>query len=387
MGLRYSKRIKLFPGAKMNLSKSGVGFSFGGRGASLSTGSKGTYANFGLPGTGLSYRAKISPSTKQIKLTNELRILKEMTAKGLAFRINDNDSIELHYKDGSEIPSGHIALLKKWDPTFYKRYVPMLVEEHNSIFDELLNVYKFNSNGQRENIRPAEYSFFYKTFISTYSESLKDFHQVVSFFQRHMLSFKKTFAVSRTIHSFHYPNSIISKVDKDWMHTINKSHINIMHILLKINWPKETLISYDWTEENELLIDVDLPEIEMLPSKRLEVTVDGNRIKSKKLSENEIQSLYRKHIFGIIFRTIGELFRHISFLQSIKIYGFTQRADASTGNINDTYIICSYIKAEEWNTLNKLNLESIDPESALSRFTLITDISKKGYFSEINISE
>ena len=35
MGLRFQRRIKVLPGLRINLSKSGVGFSVGGRGAHI----------------------------------------------------------------------------------------------------------------------------------------------------------------------------------------------------------------------------------------------------------------------------------------------------------------------------------------------------------------
>ncbi|MGA2195621.1 MAG: DUF4236 domain-containing protein [Bryobacteraceae bacterium] len=57
MGLRFQRRIKLLPGVRINLSKSGVGLSVGGRGAHFGIDSRGRrYTSVGLPGTGLSWR-------------------------------------------------------------------------------------------------------------------------------------------------------------------------------------------------------------------------------------------------------------------------------------------------------------------------------------------
>jgi len=55
MGFRFRRRIRLLPGVRINLSKSGVSTSIGGRGAWLTFGRRGTRATVGLPGTGLSY--------------------------------------------------------------------------------------------------------------------------------------------------------------------------------------------------------------------------------------------------------------------------------------------------------------------------------------------
>lgn len=59
MKLRFQKRIKIAPGVRINLSRSGVSTTVGAKGASVNIGKKGAYANLGLPGTGLSTRTKI----------------------------------------------------------------------------------------------------------------------------------------------------------------------------------------------------------------------------------------------------------------------------------------------------------------------------------------
>ena len=60
MGWRYRKQIKILPGVKLNISKSGISTSVGRRGASLNFSKRGTRATVGLPGTGLSYSTTIS---------------------------------------------------------------------------------------------------------------------------------------------------------------------------------------------------------------------------------------------------------------------------------------------------------------------------------------
>ncbi len=60
-GFRFRKTIKVLPGVNINLSKTGVSTSLGGRGASVNVGTQGQRTiNIGIPGTGLSYRAPIS---------------------------------------------------------------------------------------------------------------------------------------------------------------------------------------------------------------------------------------------------------------------------------------------------------------------------------------
>lgn len=60
MGFRFQKRIPIFPGVYLNLSKSGVSLSLGGHGATVNLGSERQTVNVGVPGTGMSYRMPIT---------------------------------------------------------------------------------------------------------------------------------------------------------------------------------------------------------------------------------------------------------------------------------------------------------------------------------------
>lgn len=61
MGFRFRKVISVLPGVKINLSKSRVSTSLGGKGATVNVGPDGKrYVTVGVPGTGMSYRAPLS---------------------------------------------------------------------------------------------------------------------------------------------------------------------------------------------------------------------------------------------------------------------------------------------------------------------------------------
>ncbi|RLA73823.1 MAG: hypothetical protein DRG78_21940 [Epsilonproteobacteria bacterium] len=74
MSWLFRKRIKWLPGIFLNLSRSGLGLGLGTRGASVSVGKRGIYANTGFPGTGIYRRDKLAGwsdfQTKKNKKTN-----------------------------------------------------------------------------------------------------------------------------------------------------------------------------------------------------------------------------------------------------------------------------------------------------------------------------
>lgn len=65
MGWRFRKSIRILPGVRINLSKSGISTSVGPRGAKVTFGPNGTYVNAGIPGTGLYTREKISGGNRR----------------------------------------------------------------------------------------------------------------------------------------------------------------------------------------------------------------------------------------------------------------------------------------------------------------------------------
>jgi len=58
MGFRFRKQVKIFKGAKLNLTKKGISsLSLGKKGATINMGKEGMRSQtIGIPGTGLSYR-------------------------------------------------------------------------------------------------------------------------------------------------------------------------------------------------------------------------------------------------------------------------------------------------------------------------------------------
>jgi hypothetical protein len=60
MGFRFQKRISVLPGLRINLSKSRISTSLGGKGATVNMGPDGKpMVTVGIPGTGMSYRQRL----------------------------------------------------------------------------------------------------------------------------------------------------------------------------------------------------------------------------------------------------------------------------------------------------------------------------------------
>jgi len=64
MGFRFSRRVSILPGLRLNLSGSGVSLSAVVRGAHINLGPRGLYGSAGIPGTGLSCRQRLDSASR-----------------------------------------------------------------------------------------------------------------------------------------------------------------------------------------------------------------------------------------------------------------------------------------------------------------------------------
>lgn len=64
MGFRFRRSLRIMPGVKVNIGKSGfTSVSVGGRGLTTNFGKKGTKTTVSIPGTGLSYTTSPNKNT------------------------------------------------------------------------------------------------------------------------------------------------------------------------------------------------------------------------------------------------------------------------------------------------------------------------------------
>lgn len=105
MAFKFRKRIRVFPGFTVNLSKSGLSSTIGIRGFSFNTGSKGTFLNVGLPGTGFYDRIRLdNPS----EMENSPRISEESSFEP----VYDPDRIEICTHHATNLTSNGLFGLK-----------------------------------------------------------------------------------------------------------------------------------------------------------------------------------------------------------------------------------------------------------------------------------
>ncbi len=111
MGFRYFRRIRLFPGAYLNMGKTGTSLSLGPRGMKTTISPKGIRHSFGIPGTGWSYQTPLKKwnenHTRSQRQENTLHEQKQQQSID-----NDYQKLEFGFLKKLVCPKEEMALAK-----------------------------------------------------------------------------------------------------------------------------------------------------------------------------------------------------------------------------------------------------------------------------------
>ena len=361
MGLRFRQRIKLAPGINLNLGLGGASLSLGGRGASLNIGRKGLRGTVGAPGTGLSYSEQLysfkkgTPPLTRSESSSHLTNLKEFR---LSLSDEDEARAELDVGDGyqgvfanarqwSLIKSDHEVRIKQWleaEASDRNRAVHGLSELHHDMAEpgSRFNPLKPFDEQPPRLILPEPLSMLEKLnpfAQKRFDEASKKAHE------RHQSAMSE-YEERRTDYE-RYSRLALEQQRKAQVGNLDAMTALLSDCFSRIDWPKETLLDFEFVNEAVLCIDVDFPEVEDLPQFVYSAQSNLNGLLRKKLKSSELQQLYSLHVHGIVARLIAEAFSILPTLDSVVISGYTQRRDRA-GQIQDDYVLSLGIDKVTW---------------------------------------
>jgi hypothetical protein len=76
-------------------------------------------------------------------------------------------------------------------------------------------------------------------------------------------------------------------------------------------------LSFDFKDQNTLLLDVDLPDLKDMPRKTAEIASRGYKLLIKTRTEMQLKKDFCHLIHAIFFRITGEVFSNLPVLQKI----------------------------------------------------------------------
>lgn len=381
----------------MNLSGGGFSWSLGPRGASLGIGGRGTFLNAGIPGTGLSMRNSLSSGTSTTRSPRSSSSASysppQTTSVSLTVEVKDNGDITFKDSNGNVVSEDLIERAKAQKGSEIKDLVQLTCDRINGQVSALSELHLKTSNpASKPTYEPQPFpiappaepvervpGFFEKLFKSKLA-------QIQEVNDRAWSTYKAAHA------QWLLENANFAEKEEKKLALINlalKGDPGAMEdflgeVLEDIVWPRETLVSFEVSDGgSKLSFDVDLPEIEDMPTKTASVPQRGLRLSTKDIGPTNVQKMYAKHIHSIGFRLLGEAFAMLPTVQEITLSGYSQRKNKATGQESDEYLYSVIVQRTKWNQIDMTNLMSIDVLEAFTPFDLRRDMSKTGIFKPV----
>ena len=132
--------------------------------------------------------------------------------------------------------------------------------------------------------------------------------------------------------------------------------------LSELSLPIDFNVSYEY-EAGALLADMDLPEIEHLPTVKARQLASG-QLKAANKTQKELKAEYARCVFGLGMFCASYFFSVTPHMEKILLSAYTQRRN-SRGDIEDAYI---YSVVFERAAFEQPGYQQADPEAFLCRF-------------------
>jgi len=390
MALRFRRSLKLAPGLRMNLSRGGLSWSIGPRGASMSFGKRGAAANLGLPGTGLSVRQTLGSGAPRRQ--NE-SVQGGTALKSAAVSVDASGKLSFVEAETLEPLDDHwITLIKQQNADGIKKLIADKVAEINAAIDTLGSLHQYT---------PAPVAPTYELAAFDLPKPERPIERQMGVIAGLMSSKREVVERENADASALYERELLKWRQFQQSHTgrelrkkqraelgvlteVDAMEAQLEDNLADITWPRETEVSFEVRADGDLcVLDVDLPEIEHMPTVEAAVTGRGFEVKQKDLSDTRRRRLYMAHIHAIAVRLIGEVFATLPRCEKVVVSGYSQRTDARTGSPTNEYLLSVGVDRSAWREINFSALASVDPVSALERFELRRAMSKTGVFKAV----
>jgi len=341
MGFRFQKRITILPGVRLNLSKSGASWSVGPRSASVNVGKRGVYGTVGLPGSGLSYRERLDkPKPRSNALTRDPR--SAMPDRVIARLVED--AVKLFDPDDRPLDPFLQPAAKRLMKGDIKRFLEEHADERNALLDSLRQLH--HDVPATAAVLPS----------SNRGKPAREQFSSQQEFMEALMAWRADVANSG-------PDT----------ESIESA---LLAALGALEWPAETNIAINLSGRR-LLLDVDLPEIEGMPSARWAPLISKMTLTQRPMSQKDVAGLYLDHVCSILARLIGHSMAVSDAIETVAVSAYTQRS-ASSGQLDDEYVAIVEAKRVDWNEIDKAAMPSVDPHNLLRRLGAKIETNSRG---------
>jgi hypothetical protein len=386
VGFRFSKRITIIPGVRLNISGKGISTSIGPRGLSMTMGRSGTYLNAGLPGTGLTYRQRLD-STRKGRSTPAFD--PDEYSGSIKVRVEEDGTLQITAEDGSELPPALVRRARTEQADAIQELLEKAAEKVNQELDACLGIHLATPGpGATPTLplpfaedpparpRPQVKGLMDRLFssgkleaehlraVAQYEQDLADWAAARDAHESERQAIEKAFRLAA----------------KGYSAQMEKA---LDYVLSGIAWPKETIVAYQFSHDvTGVALDVDLPDEGGTPRRTAEAKGNG-KLSFKNRSDAQVRRDFVSLSYGSLFRIVGEVFALLPAIDKCLVSGYVQRPDPATGRIDEPYILSVLVTRANWQTLDFTCLNAIDPAATLNSFGAKASLDRSARFGEI----
>lgn len=389
MGLRFRKSFKLAPGVRLNVGNGGMSWSLGPRGASVSIGKRGTYFNASLPSTGLSARTRLDGPAP----ARQARSAPETATMSLSLQLGDDGVICYLDQNGNSVSPALITAARQQHGDTIRKLLKRKCDDINADIAALGQLHWYTPAPRSplpfapdpfESLPPDPPAPVVLGFAERLLPGRRQAGEAEG--ARRQTDYDEALAQYESDKAAHAARNVQDRMNYSAAIAGNPEPMQqlLEQRLGEIVWPKETLMAVEVSEDGSALaIDVDLPEIEHMPTKRATLNARSWDLSLRDAGDVATRKLYQGHVHALGFRIVGEAFAALPTVRNVVLSGYSQRLDQANGQVNDEYLYSVRIGREQWSVMNFEMLDQIDPCEAFARFQLRRTMTSTGIFKPV----
>ncbi|MCB9085235.1 MAG: DUF4236 domain-containing protein [Bdellovibrionaceae bacterium] len=415
MSFRFRRSVKIAPGLRLNVGKTGMSVSAGVRGARVTIGKRGVTKTLGIPGTGISYSTRTSSSSRGMR-AEERRIEKELRIASAEAELDQEQrayeqftKIHAFAPEATVKEEWHKLLCERdFSPAIYGLESPSLkrlVSDHRKKF-----IYEFKKSYWTKAylallLTSTVLYFIYGLALSKGSiPTIVSAVLLVAFTIRGIQNFTKGWkqARSKADTDFQNFNDEIGQLESqhpekekirihdakalidgqpDYVEKeLESVFADIEASLADLDHPFETSISFEADKNGCVMVDLDLPEIEDVIITNSKKVLKSGKISEKNKTKKLMNEEYAHGVLGLGFYISQYIFNSSPSINEVVVSAYTQRISKKSGNIEDEYI---YSVQFDKRRFEKLNLKNIDPTESVKQFPIEMNLNRSFEFKPI----
>ncbi|AYN66903.1 hypothetical protein D1013_05710 [Euzebyella marina] len=132
-------------------------------------------------------------------------------------------------------------------------------------------------------------------------------------------------------------------------------------------------------EENLIDINLHVNSLDIIPDYELRQTSTG-KLSKKNMAKSKYNELYQDHICSAVIRIAREVFAYLP-VEYVRVNAMAELLNTKTGHMEEKAILSVIVPPE---TIQKLNLDTIDPSDSMQNFVYNMKFVKTTGFKEVS---